>query len=70
MIAIGVPTVISVNAIIATVAEEYKVEGIPDSLLSMFVTPNNIDEAVKRVSYTISEALNMLFSNKTKSHIV
>ena len=61
VIAIGVPTVISVNAIIATVAEEYKVEGIPDSLLSMFVTPNNIDEAVKRVSYTISEALNRLF---------
>ena len=29
----------------------------PD-LVSMFVTPKNIDESVKRVSFTISEAIN------------
>ena len=32
----------------------------PD-LAAMFVTPKNIDEAVKRVSYTISEAINKFF---------
>lgn len=55
VIAIGVPTVISVSAIV-----HQKVEDLPEALASMFVTPNNIDEAVKRVSYTISEAINRL----------
>ena len=32
-------------------------------LNGMFVTPKDIDETVKRISYTISEALNILFSN-------
>ena len=27
-------------------------------LATMFVTPKNIDESVKRISYTISEAIN------------
>ncbi|MDD6328398.1 MAG: GPR endopeptidase [Eubacteriales bacterium] len=55
VIAIGVPTVISVSAIV-----HQNVEELPETLASMFVTPNNIDEAVKRVSYTISEAINRL----------
>ena len=29
---------------------------------AMFVTPKDIDEAVKRLSYTISEGLNLAFS--------
>lgn len=61
VIAIGVPTVISVSSLICAVANDADIEGVSDSILSMFVTPNNIDEAVKRVSYTISEALNRLF---------
>ena len=35
-------------------------------LEKMFVTPTDIDEAVKRISYTISEAMNMLFAGKEK----
>ena len=36
-------------------------------LHGMFVTPKDIDETVKRISYTISEALNQLFSPGTCS---
>lgn len=53
-------------------AEKYELvkELISPHLNGMYVTPKDIDETIKRISYTISEALNMLFSNKTKSHIV
>ncbi len=86
VIAIGVPTVISVPAIVnqsieamvnalmsedknhrfettLTDAEKYELacELVEPELASMFVTPKNIDEAVKRVSYTISEAINSFF---------
>ncbi|MGN0435798.1 MAG: GPR endopeptidase [Wujia sp.] len=54
VIAVGVPTVISVPAIVG--------RSITDPELSnMYVTPKNIDEMVKRVSYTISEAINRFF---------
>lgn len=85
VIAIGVPTVISVPAIVnqsiegmvnALVSDpdrnfelsfsdeekfELACELVEPELASMFVTPKNIDEAVKRVSYTISEAINRFF---------
>lgn len=85
VIAIGVPTVISVPAIVNqsidgmvnalvqgkdrkydlsfTDEEKYALacELVEPELASMFVTPKNIDEAVKRVSYTISEAINRFF---------
>ena len=38
-------------------------ELISSQLNTMFVTPKDIDETVKRISYTISEALNTLFSS-------
>jgi spore protease len=84
VIAIGVPTVISVPAIVNdsmetmlaalgqgeakkaveqfTEEERYQLASamVEPDLASMFVTPKNIDEAVKRVSYTISEAINRL----------
>ena len=45
-------------------AEKYELikELIAPHLNGMFVTPKDIDETVKRISYTISEALNMLFA--------
>ena len=45
-------------------AEKYELvkELISPHLNGLFVTPKDIDEMVKRISYTISEALNMLFS--------
>lgn len=81
VIAIGVPTVISVPAILNQAMENVvnffmsksgvnKIElsdeekfnlacnFLEEKLVSMFVTPKNIDESVKRISYTISEAIN------------
>lgn len=48
-------------------AEKYELvkELISPHLNGMFVTPKDVDETVKRISYTISEALNMLFSQGT-----
>lgn len=45
-------------------AEKYELvkELISPHLNGMFVTPKDIDETVKRISYTISEALNLLFA--------
>lgn len=46
-------------------AEKYELvrELISPNLNGMFVTPKDIDETVKRISYTISEGLNILFSH-------
>lgn len=45
-------------------AEKYELvrELISPHLNGLFVTPKDIDDTVKRISYTISEALNLLFS--------
>ena len=59
--AIGVPTVISVPAIIhdlfgrRSLEKEY--ENMDEEFISMHVTPKNIDESMKRISYTISEVI-------------
>lgn len=81
VIAIGVPTVISVPAIVnqavdrmvnlfmskpggdkleLTEEEKYNLSCnfLDDNLITMFVTPKNVDETVKKVSFTISEAIN------------
>ena len=46
-------------------AEKYELvkELIAPHLNGMFVTPKDVDETVKRISYTISEALNHLFGS-------
>lgn len=48
-------------------AEKYELirELIAPNLNSLFMTPKDIDETVKRLSYTISEGLNLAFSGKT-----
>ena len=84
VIAIGVPTVISVPAIVyeaidgmlaAVLDKNVKIEDsfsdeekftiacelLEPDLASMFVTPKNIDEAIKKISFTISEAINKFF---------
>lgn len=84
VIAIGVPTVISVPSIVnqaidgminffmtmpgnekleLTEEEKYNLtcNFLEEKLISMFVTPKNVDESVKRISYTISEAINSFF---------
>ncbi len=46
--------------------EKYELikELIAPHLNGMFVTPKNVDETVKRISFTISEGLNMLFNGE------
>ena len=77
MIALGVPTVVDAGTIVRDRMEEalkkqgYKAEEIEaflyhieaDKIENMFVTPKNVDEAVKSMSYTISEAINKCFSS-------
>lgn len=74
VLAIGVPTVVDAATIVGdamgqlldTMEETEKrklIHGMLDERLkNLFVTPKDIDETVKRISYTISEAINMAFS--------
>ena len=74
VIGIGVPTVVDAATIVHdsmahlldTLEEaekkEFLEEMIAPSLHSMFVTPKDVDETIKRLSYTISEGLNMIFA--------
>ena len=59
VIAIGVPTVVEAAAIIYDA--QGSCEQMPPHLNGMFVTPKNIDETIKQLSFTLSEALNMAF---------
>lgn len=74
VIGIGVPTVVDAATIVhdsmahlldaleETEQKEFLEEMISPHLHSMFVTPKDIDETVKRLSFTISEGLNMAFT--------
>ena len=75
VIGIGVPTVVDGATIVhdamahlldtleETEKKEFLEEMIAPSLHSMFVTPKDVDETVKRLAYTISEGLNMTFTS-------
>lgn len=76
VIAIGVPTVVDAATIVADSLTKYMQksdfeEGEIDQFINevrehqidnMFVTPKNIDESIKMLSYTVSEALNSCFA--------
>lgn len=74
VIGIGVPTVVDAATIVhdamanllealdETEQKEFLEEMISPHLHSMFVTPKDVDETVKYLSFTISEGLNMAFS--------
>lgn len=53
-------------------AEKYELvkELISPHLNGMFVTPKDEDEMVKQISYTISEALNVLFTDSEQGQVV
>ena len=60
VIAIGIPTVVDA----ATIVNDAMSGGYeePDCMLnSFFVTPKDIDDSIRRLSYTVSEGLNMAF---------
>ena len=59
VVAIGVPLVVDAATIVYDACQD--ADKIPNGIVGMFVTPKNIDEMVKNLSYTISEALNMTF---------
>ena len=76
VLALGVPTVVGASTIVADTLTKYmensgfseediykfisEVNG--QQMDNMFVTPKNIDESIKRISFTVSEALNSCFS--------
>ncbi|MDF2538196.1 MAG: hypothetical protein K0S76_1217 [Herbinix sp.] len=76
VIALGVPTVVEASTIVSDTLIGYMEKSDFDEeeihqfvsevnskmINNMFVTPKNIDESVKRISYTVSEALNSCFS--------
>ncbi|MDO4444353.1 MAG: GPR endopeptidase [Bacillota bacterium] len=76
VIGIGVPTVVDAATIVHDAIahllesleeaemEEFLGELITPRLHSMFVTPKDVDETVKMLSYTISEGLNMAFDRE------
>ena len=61
VIAIGVPTVIDTETLIHDLAGEDKAQGY---FKDMYVTSKDIDELVKRISYTISEGINICMGLK------
>lgn len=65
VVAIGVPTVVEAAAIVYDA--QGNCEKMPPHLNGMFVTPKNIDEMIKQLSFTLSEALNMVFSETKKA---
>lgn len=74
-IALGIPTVVDAATIVMDSMEQFmQGQGFKEqeinqftselgeqSMRNLFVTPKNIDEAVKQISYTVSEALNQSF---------
>ena len=83
VIALGVPTVVDAMTIVVDTLSQYmETTGFEEkeinqfayeirnqSMDNMFVTPKNIDEAVKRISYTVSEAINACFTKSIKKPI-
>jgi len=57
VVALGVPTVVNAATIIYDATGSS--DAITPGLNGMFVTPKDIDETIKRLSFTISEALNI-----------
>ncbi|MFV0342036.1 MAG: GPR endopeptidase [Anaerocolumna sp.] len=76
VIALGVPTVVDASTIVSDTMEHFlSKQGFEDkeihqfinelreeNMNNMFVTPKNIDESIKQISFTVSEALNKCFA--------
>ena len=60
VIAIGVPTVVDAATIVYDAVRDRN--AVPPGLNTMFVTPKDIDETIRHLSFTISEALNIALS--------
>ncbi len=76
VIALGVPTVVDAATIVNDTMEtfmskqgfaekeiyQFMSEVNEQTMCNMFVTPKNVDESIKRISFTISESLNKCFA--------
>ena len=60
VIAVGVPTVVDAATIVYDAVRDRT--AVPPGLNTMFVTPKDIDETIKSLSFTISEALTLVLS--------
>ena len=60
VLAIGVSTVVDAATIVYDATGDRS--SVPPGLNGMFVTPKNVDEMIRRLSFTISEALNLALS--------
>ena len=60
VLAIGVPTVVDAATIVYDATGDRS--SVPPGLNGMFVTPKNVDEMIRRLSFTISEALNLVLA--------
>lgn len=70
VIAIGIPTVVCASAIVCDTLEAISSEMLEEEKIrqllekhtpTLYVTPKDIDELIERLSYTISEGLNIAF---------
>lgn len=64
VIAIGIPTVVDAATIVNDAISGFYEEA-DCTLNSFFVTPKDIDESIKRISFTLSEGLNIAFQKQT-----
>jgi spore protease len=58
VIAIGIPMVVDARTIVSDALGNLDIP-IDNQLSNMYVTPKNIDETTKRLSFTVSEAINI-----------
>jgi spore protease len=58
VIAIGIPMVVDARTIVTDALGNLDIP-IDNQLSNMYVTPKNIDETTKRLSFTVSEAINI-----------
>lgn len=64
VIAIGVPTVVDASTLIYDLYPELEEQGMNyGSYQSMYVTSKDIDALIKRISYTLSEGINICMSD-------
>ncbi|NLG03841.1 MAG: GPR endopeptidase [Clostridia bacterium] len=58
VIAIGIPTVVDAQTIVNEAVDTSLSHSAPPELANFYVTPKDIDEIIKRISFTLSEAIN------------
>lgn len=64
VIAIGIPTVVDAATLIYDATDSEMEDEYYDIYRRMYVTTKDIDAIINRVSYTVSEAINMCMSNE------